>query len=186
MILIGASPPPVTPLWEAALWKSRGNSRSGLAGSRCPSPSLNGLPVGFVIPTPNPSLPPPTSPVCLKPPPWNNSASAPSPTPARFASLLGERAVRIYVARRRLILHPKAAFIRQVYVPGDQVQYDFKDIRAVIAGDEAGLHLFTARLSYSTVWFGHCYRTEDRPALLDGILRSSVEFGGVQIGRASC
>jgi transposase len=93
--------------------------------------------------------------------------------------ILGERAVRIYVARRRLILHPKAAFIRQVYVPGDQVQYDFKDIRAVIAGDEAGLHLFTARLSYSTVWFGHCYRTEDRPALLDGILRSSVEFGGV-------
>jgi hypothetical protein len=42
-----------------------------------------------------------------------------------------------------------------------------------------GLHLFTARLSYSTSWFGHCYQTEDRPALFDGILRSSVEFGGV-------
>lgn len=95
------------------------------------------------------------------------------------AFVLGERAVRIYVARRRALLHPKEMFIRQVYVPGDQVQYDFKDITAVIAGEELALHLFTARLSHSTAWFGHCYRTEDRPALLDGILRSSVEFGGV-------
>jgi hypothetical protein len=39
--------------------------------------------------------------------------------------------------------------------------------------------LFTARLSYSTAWFGYCYRTEDRPALLDGLLRAGVEFGGV-------
>jgi transposase len=93
--------------------------------------------------------------------------------------ILGERAVRVYVARRRVLLHPKEMFIRQVYVPGDQVQYDFKDVRAVIAGDELALHLFTARLSYSTAWFGRCYYTEDRPALFDGILQSSVEFGGV-------
>ena len=51
------------------------------------------------------------------------------------AFVLGERAVRIYVARRRALLHPKEMFIRQVYVPGDQVQYDFKDITAVIAGE---------------------------------------------------
>jgi hypothetical protein len=35
------------------------------------------------------------------------------------------------------------------------------------------------RLSYSTVWFAHCYRTEDRPAIFDGLLRGFVEFGGV-------
>jgi len=92
---------------------------------------------------------------------------------------LGERAVRVYVSRRRTRRSPKETFIRQVYAPGDQVQYDFKDIRAIIDGDEVDLHLFSARLSYATAWFGHCYRTEDRPALLDGILLASVEFGGI-------
>ena len=63
--------------------------------------------------------------------------------------VLGERAARVYVSRRRTLLHPKEVFIRQVYVAGDQVQYDFKDIRAVIDGSDVDLHMFTARLSYS-------------------------------------
>jgi transposase len=92
---------------------------------------------------------------------------------------LGERAVRAYIARRRLRVHQKEVFIRQVYVPGDQTQYDFKDVKAIVAGEELNLHLFQARLSYSTAWFAHCYRTEDRPALFDGLLRAGVEFGGV-------
>lgn len=92
---------------------------------------------------------------------------------------LKERAVRNYIARRRMLVHPKEVFIRQVYVPGDQTQYDFKDVKAVIEGEETDLHLFTAQLSYSTAWFARCYRTEDQPALFDGMLRASVEFGGV-------
>jgi len=92
---------------------------------------------------------------------------------------LKERAVRNYIAHRRMLVHPKEVFIRQVYVPGDQTQYDFKDVKAVVDGEEMGLHLFTARLSYSTAWFGRCYRTEDQPALFDGLLRASVEFGGI-------
>ena len=95
------------------------------------------------------------------------------------AFALRERAVRSYVARRRAMLCPKEAFIRQVYLPGDQTQYDFKDVRAMIAGEETQLHLFNARLSYSTAWFAHCYRTEDRPALFDGLLGAALEFGGV-------
>jgi transposase len=92
---------------------------------------------------------------------------------------LGERAVRAYIAGRRLRVHPKEVFIRQVYVPGDQTQYDFKDVKAMVAGEEVPLHLLTARLSSSTAWFGHCYRTEDQPALFDGLLRAGIEFGGV-------
>lgn len=92
---------------------------------------------------------------------------------------LRERAVRIYVARRRLLMYPKEVFIRQIYVPGDQTQYDFKDVKAIIAGAEVDLHLFTARLSYSTAWFGRCYRTEDQPALFEGFLGAAVEFNGV-------
>jgi transposase len=92
---------------------------------------------------------------------------------------LRERAVRSYVARRRSILHPREVFIRQVYTPGDQVQFDFKDVTAMIAGEETALHLFTMRLSYSTAWFARCYRTEDQAALFEGVLRGCVEFGGV-------
>lgn len=112
----------------------------------------------------------------------------PKITAARIAQMLRqkdpsfalrERAVRSYIARRRMLVHPKEVFIRQVYAPGDQTQYDFKDVKAVIEGKETALHLFTARLSYSTAWFARCYRTEDQPALFDGLLRASVEFGGV-------
>jgi len=41
------------------------------------------------------------------------------------------------------------------------------------------LHMFVARLSYSTKWFARCYRTEDRPALFDGLLEACKAFGGV-------
>ena len=92
---------------------------------------------------------------------------------------IGERAARRYVASRRSIARPKEAFIRLVYAPGDQMQFDFKDIVATIAGIRTELHLFVARLSYSTKWFAWCYRTEDRPALFDGLLRACVSFGGV-------
>jgi transposase len=92
---------------------------------------------------------------------------------------LGERAVRSYIARQRLLAHPKEVFIRQVYAPGDQTQYDFKDVKAIVAGEQTELHMLTARLSYSTAWFAQCYRTEDQPALFDGFLRAAVEFGGV-------
>ena len=112
----------------------------------------------------------------------------PKITAARIAQLLrakypsftlGERAVRVYVSGRRAHMHPKEVFIRQVYAPGDQMQYDFKDVTARVDGADVALHLFTARLSYSTAWFARCYHTEDRPVLFDGILRASVELGGV-------
>ena len=92
---------------------------------------------------------------------------------------LRERAVRDYVARRRRILYPKEVFIRQVYSPADQTQLDFKDVKAIIAGEETDLHCFTMRLSYSTASFSWCYRTEDQPALFDGLLRGFEEFGGI-------
>jgi len=90
-----------------------------------------------------------------------------------------ERAVRNYVAARRARLVPKEAFVRLVYLAGEEVQYDFKDVVARIAGAETELHMFSARLSYSTGWFAKCYYTEDRPALFDGVVSSCVRFGGV-------
>lgn len=90
-----------------------------------------------------------------------------------------ERSVREYVASRRTYLVPKEAFVRLVYLAGDQVQFDFKDVAARIDGVETKLHMFVARLSYSTMFFARCYRSEDRPALFDGLLSSCVRFGGV-------
>lgn len=90
-----------------------------------------------------------------------------------------ERSVREYVSSRRARIVPKEAFVRLVYLPGDQVQFDFKDVVARIDGIEAKLHMFVARLSYSTAYFARCYRSEDRPALFDGLVASCVRFGGV-------
>ncbi len=92
---------------------------------------------------------------------------------------IGERAARRYIASRRGLMRPKEAFVRLVYAAGDQMQFDFKDVVAVIGGVQIDLHLFVARLSYSTKWFARCYHTEDRPALFDGLLRSCIAFGGV-------
>jgi transposase len=92
---------------------------------------------------------------------------------------IGERAARMYVASRRVVIAPKEVFVRLVYAPGDQMQFDFKDVTALIGDVETKLHLFVARLSYSTKWFARCYRTEDRPALFDGLLEACKSFGGV-------
>jgi hypothetical protein len=90
-----------------------------------------------------------------------------------------ERAIRRYVARLRATYRPKEVFIRQLYQAGDQTQYDFKDVQAVIAGVVVDLNLFSARLSFSKAWFARCYMTEDQPALFDGIQRTAVAFNGV-------
>lgn len=66
---------------------------------------------------------------------------------------ISERAARKYVASRRVVIVPKEVFVRLVYAPGDQMQFDFKEVRALIDGVEEKLHLFVARLSYSTRWF---------------------------------
>ncbi len=113
----------------------------------------------------------------------------PKITAARIAQVLrqtidptfcvNERSVREYVASRRARIVPREAFVRLVYEPGEQVQFDFKDVVARIGGVETKLHMFAARLSYSTAYFVRCYRSEDRPALFDGLVSSCEYFGGI-------
>ena len=115
--------------------------------------------------------------------------TTPKITSARIAQIIrerydptfaiGERAVRMYVAGRRARIVPKEAFVRLAYAPGDQVQFDFKDVVARIAGVDVALHMYVARLSYSTAFFARCYLVEDRPALFDGLVSACVHFGGV-------
>lgn len=93
--------------------------------------------------------------------------------------VVAERSARAFIAQRRRVLVPREAFVRQVYTIGDQMQIDFADIVVNRGGASAKLHLFTARLSASGALFARAYRSEDRPTLLDGIVRSCLRLGGV-------
>ncbi|MGH7708113.1 MAG: IS21 family transposase [Vulcanimicrobiaceae bacterium] len=94
---------------------------------------------------------------------------------------IGERALRRYVARRRVALVPREAFVRATYAPGAQAQFDFTPVRALVAGVLVTLQLFVMRLSYSGRLFARVSWRCDQPALFAGILEALVAFGGVPL-----
>lgn len=92
---------------------------------------------------------------------------------------VSERSLREYVANRRREIVGKEAFVRALYVPGDQMQFDFTPVDLVVAGVLTKVHLFVARLSYSGRLFARVSFREDQVALFAGILGAVVHFGGV-------
>lgn len=92
---------------------------------------------------------------------------------------ISERALREYVANRRREIVGKEAFVRALYVPGDQMQFDFTPVDLVVCGVLTRVHLFVARLSYSGRLFARVSFREDQVALFAGILGAVVHFGGV-------
>jgi transposase len=92
---------------------------------------------------------------------------------------ISERALRAYVANRRREIVAREAFVRALYVPGDQMQFDFTPVDLVVAGVLRRVHLFVARLSYSGRFFARLSFREDQVALFAGILGAVVHFGGV-------
>jgi transposase len=94
---------------------------------------------------------------------------------------LGERALRQYVAQRRKRLVPKEAFVRAVYQPGDQAQFDFSPMQVIIADVLTVVHVFAMRLSYSGHFFARASYREDRPALFAGLLGAVKFFGGLPL-----
>jgi len=92
---------------------------------------------------------------------------------------IGERALRAYVAKRRRAIHAREAFVRALYVPGDQMQFDFTPVALIVSGLLMKVHLFVARLSYSGRLFARVSFREDQVALFAGILGAVVHFGGI-------
>lgn len=92
---------------------------------------------------------------------------------------ISERALREFVANRRREILGKEAFVRALYVPGDQMQFDFTPVDLAVAGVLMKVHLFVARLSYSGRLFARVSFREDQVALFAGILGAVVHFGGV-------
>ncbi|MGH7736358.1 MAG: IS21 family transposase [Candidatus Tyrphobacter sp.] len=92
---------------------------------------------------------------------------------------IGERALRQYVARRRKRLVPREAFVRAVYAPGDQAQFDFSPMRAMVGGVERIVQAFIMRLSHSTAFFSRASYRQDQPALFAGLLDAVQFFDGL-------
>jgi len=92
---------------------------------------------------------------------------------------ISERSLRAYVANRKREIHGREAFVRALYVPGDQMQFDFTPVDLVIGGLLVKVHLFVARLSYSGRLFARVSFRQDQVALFAGILGAVVHFGGV-------
>jgi transposase len=91
----------------------------------------------------------------------------------------GERALRYFVANRRRALIPREAFIRAVYTPGAQAQFDFTPVSVNLAGVLVVLQLFVMRLSYSGRLFARVSWRCDQPALFAGMLEALTAFEGV-------
>jgi transposase len=92
---------------------------------------------------------------------------------------ISERALREYVAECRLLLVPKEAFVRAHYAPGQEAQFDFSPMRAILAGAAVDLQIFVMRLSYSGHFYARASYREDRPALFAGLLGAVTFFAGL-------
>jgi len=114
--------------------------------------------------------------------------STPKITAARIGSYLrehvdaalhvDERTLRKFVAFRRTLLVPKEAFVRALYAPGDQAQFDFSPMSVTVAGVLVVVQLFVMRLSYSGRTFARVSMRCDRPSLFTGLLEACQYFGG--------
>jgi transposase len=93
--------------------------------------------------------------------------------------LISERSLREYVAECRSELVPKEAFVRAKYAPGDQAQFDFSPMRAIIGGTEVELQVFVMRLSYCGHFYARTSHRQDQPALFAGLLEAARFFGGL-------
>ncbi|TAM72486.1 IS21 family transposase [bacterium] len=110
-------------------------------------------------------------------------------TAKRIGTLLRERydedlrispsTLRKYVAACRMRTVAPEAFVRALYQPGDQAQFDFSPMRAVIGGVDLELDIFAMRLSYSAHFFARAFLRCDRPALFAGLLGALRYFGGL-------
>lgn len=116
-------------------------------------------------------------------------ASTPKITAKRIGDVLRDRydaslsisesALRKFVAKRRTLLKPPEAFVRAEYAAGDEAQFDFSPMKAMIGGALTTVEVFALRLSYSGHFFARASYRQDQPALFTGLLSGVAFFGGI-------
>lgn len=90
------------------------------------------------------------------------------------------RSVQRAVSHLRQELRAEArATMRFETPPGHQMQIDFGEMRASVAGESVRVYLFVATLGYSRRIFVQAFRHERQSAWLDGIEGAFRHFGGV-------
>jgi len=89
------------------------------------------------------------------------------------------RTVRRYVRRVKRELFPREAFVHRTHRPGDTMEIDFGESRAMVAGDLRKVHFLVATLPCSNVYFAKAYPVERLECLLDGIACAFTYFGGI-------
>ncbi len=92
---------------------------------------------------------------------------------------ISDRALRQYVAARRGEIVRQEAFVRSLYGPAEEMQFDFTPVKILLSGVLTVVQLFVARLSYSGKLFARVSLHADQPALFTGLLGAVVNFGGL-------
>ena len=89
------------------------------------------------------------------------------------------RTVREYVADLRDELYPREAYVHRTTLPGESMEADFGESRALIGGQVRKVKYFVATLPYSNVYWAKAYPVERLECLLDGLSCAFEYFGGV-------
>jgi transposase len=96
---------------------------------------------------------------------------------SREGVVAGERTVRKYVAGLRG--RRREAFVHRTARPGDALEIDFGESRAVVAGRDQRVQVFVATLPASNVYFAKAYPCQRLECWLDGIESACRWLGGL-------
>jgi transposase len=95
------------------------------------------------------------------------------------AGAVSEREWRKYVAKIRVGLFPREAFVDRSATAGDTAEFDFGESAAIIAGRVQRVKYLVAALPCSNAYFAKAYPVERLECLMDGIVAAFLYFGGV-------
>lgn len=90
----------------------------------------------------------------------------------------GQTRLRMYVHLKRM-LRPSPATVRFETEPGKQLQSDWGEGEAVVAGQRVKVHFIVNELGYSRRFHFWCTDREDAEHTYEGLIRSFEYFGGV-------
>ncbi len=90
-----------------------------------------------------------------------------------------ERSVRSYIQFRHKVNRPPPIFLKLDYDPGMDVQVDWGEAVAVLAGEEERTQFLLMRACYSRKSFVRAYPTQKQESFLDGLASGFEYFGGV-------
>jgi transposase len=90
----------------------------------------------------------------------------------------GHTMLRLYVHPKRL-LRPRPVTVRFETEPGRQLQSDWGEVEAEVAGERVTIHFIVSELGYSRRFHFWCTEREDAEHTYEGLIRAFEYLGGV-------